>query len=527
MTTRKVRTGHLSLRSEVSDHYAESLQDSDGEYSRFSPMLNGKIHLAKGADSKTDPPVASMEQQGINKSETLVVVAGATGYIGRAVVYEALHSQGYNHVVALVRRRHQTENLVPNPITRQYLQGAQLVSCDVCDPSDVSTAFQKLVGLRSPGPTSPRFKNVVVVSCLASRSGTPRDAHRIDYEATHNLYTALKHSVQPTNRYRDCTDGNLTLSGHFIMLSAYCVCQPKLQFQFAKLRMEQVLVNDGLATRGNKPIGKVGSSNPITYSIVRPTAFYKSVAGQFENIKKGYPVILFGDGCSAPCNPIYENDLACYMLDCIVDRRKQSKILNIGGSEDPVSHKQYNTMIANALDRVNRGQQLGVSDSRSPAKVSFVHVPVVVFDVFIALFTMLQRIPGLSQDAKASLEDIVEVLRIVQYYATVPMLTTRTDELYIQNIAPGSSSMTLMEYYMQIAQYGQEYDEFISLFSDKPPDNSSIELTSAVETSDAGTQFIRPLTASLTPTIAPCAYASPSLNSTTMDSVPAYAAIGK
>ena len=53
-------------------------------------------------------------------------------------------------------------------------------------------------------------------------------------------------------------------ASHFVLLSAICVQKPLLEFQHAKLKFEAALQAAG----------------DITYSIVRPTAFFKSLAGQ-------------------------------------------------------------------------------------------------------------------------------------------------------------------------------------------------------------------------------------------------------
>lgn len=90
-----------------------------------------------------------------------VVVLGASGYIGRAVVAEAL-LRGYR-VAAVVRD-------ATSATAYQHLKGASIVSADVCDPASLAT------GVFMPGD--------VVVSCLASRSGFPKDSWRIDYQAT-------------------------------------------------------------------------------------------------------------------------------------------------------------------------------------------------------------------------------------------------------------------------------------------------------------------------------------------------------
>ena len=70
----------------------------------------------------------------------------------------------------------------------------------------------------------------------------------MDYQATSNvLQAAQAHQAS-----------------HFVLLSAICVQKPLLEFQHAKLKFEQELMR----------------AQNITHSIVRPTAFFKSVAGQ-------------------------------------------------------------------------------------------------------------------------------------------------------------------------------------------------------------------------------------------------------
>jgi divinyl chlorophyllide a 8-vinyl-reductase len=65
--------------------------------------------------------------------------------------------------------------------------------------------------------------------------------------------------------------------GRFVLLSAICAQKPLLAFQHAKLAFEAALIDSGL-----------------TYSIVRPTAFSKSLSGQVERVKRGRPFLVFG-----------------------------------------------------------------------------------------------------------------------------------------------------------------------------------------------------------------------------------------
>ena len=96
-----------------------------------------------------------------------------------------------------------------------------------------------------------------------------QDSWDIDYQATLNCLEA----------------GRAQGAKHFVLLSAICVQKPLLTFQKAKLKFEEALTSAG----------------DLTYSIVRPTAFMKSLAGQVESCKGGGPYVMFGDGQLASC----------------------------------------------------------------------------------------------------------------------------------------------------------------------------------------------------------------------------------
>ncbi len=147
-----------------------------------------------------------------------------------------------------------------------------------------------------------------VISCLASRSGIKKDAYAIDYQATKN-----------------CLDAGIESGArHFVLLSAFCVKNPWLQFQQAKLKFEADLQ----------------AQDKMSYSVVRPTAFFKSVSGQLEVVQQGAPFVMFGDGEVTRCNPIAEADLATYLIDCISDKSRENKIINLGGPDEPLTMKK-------------------------------------------------------------------------------------------------------------------------------------------------------------------------------------------
>jgi divinyl chlorophyllide a 8-vinyl-reductase len=229
-----------------------------------------------------------------------VVIVGATGYIGKFVVKESIR-RGYD-TIAVVREGSEPKD--------DFFKEATVVVGDVSDENSIlNAAFLNQ-------------KTDVVISCLASRSGTKSDSYAIDYQATLNTLNAAKTAK----------------AGHFILLSAFCVKKPLLQFQNAKLKFENELV-------------KASEPGDLKYSIVRPTAFFKSVSGQLELLQQGWPFVMFGDGTMCKCNPIAESDLATYMINCIEEPEKWNKIMDIGGPDEGMSMKQQGDMIFKILDK--------------------------------------------------------------------------------------------------------------------------------------------------------------------------------
>jgi divinyl chlorophyllide a 8-vinyl-reductase len=130
----------------------------------FAPSY-GFVGTSRRAASRTALGATSFVSGEACTGEKVVVV-GATGYIGKAVVREC------------VRRGYPTTALTRNAAkakSEAKFNGATLVEADVCDPASLlsSPAFSK-------GGVD------VVISCLASRSGVKKDAYAIDYQATLN-----------------------------------------------------------------------------------------------------------------------------------------------------------------------------------------------------------------------------------------------------------------------------------------------------------------------------------------------------
>lgn len=243
-----------------------------------------------------------------------------------------------------------------------------------------------------------------VISCLASRSGIKKDAYLIDYQATLNCLEA----------------GRKTGAKHFVLLSAFCCKNPWLQFQQAKLKFEAALQEQ----------------KDMSWSIVRPTAFFKSVSGQLEVVQSGAPFVMFGDGEVTRCNPIAESDLAKYMMDCIPDASRHNRIINLGGPDEPLTMKKQGEMLFKATGK----------------EENYFYAPLWLFDAIINTF---QFFADLTKSE--ALENAAETARIGKYYAVEDMLTTNPEEKY--------GTITLQEHYNRIAVEGQEYDPYTTMFA--------------------------------------------------------------
>lgn len=231
-------------------------------------------------------------------SDTTVLIVGATGYIGRAVVAETVR-QGYR-TIAVVRSR--------KPDSR--FEGAEVVVADVGDPASMAQVFARKVD--------------VVISCLATRSGVPKDFDDIDYVATLNVLNAALAAG----------------AGKFILLSAICVRKPELPLQLAKLKMEDALMRSG-----------------IDYTIVRPTAYFWVFDSQIRKIAQGKPAFMIGSGDQSVHNPISREDLAGYMVDCIGNPERRNRIFILGGPDVPgniISYRDALRMIFEALGQEPR-----------------------------------------------------------------------------------------------------------------------------------------------------------------------------
>jgi len=300
-----------------------------------------------------------------------VLLAGATGYIGRAVAAE------------LVRRGHGVIALSRTPV--------DIPGCDVTlAPVTDATALAEVLG-------AARFD--AVVSCIASRSGVPDDAWRIDCEANRNLLELARRAA----------------ADRFLLLSAICVQKPRLAFQHAKLAFETELRASG-----------------VGYTIVRPTAFFKSLSGQIDRVRQGKPFLVFGDGTETACKPISEADLAAFVVDCLDDPAAQNAVLPIGGPGDAVTPRAQGEMLFGLTGMPPKFRSI------SPA----------IFRFADTVLSPLGKVwPAAARKA--------ELAKIGHYYATESMLAWDEErQVYDADATPSTGSETLRAFYERTLTHG-------------------------------------------------------------------------
>jgi divinyl chlorophyllide a 8-vinyl-reductase len=271
-----------------------------------------------------------------------VLLVGATGTAGQGTARGLLAA---GHDVTCVVRSQTARDVFPRMV--------RIEVADVTDPTAMAHVL-----------TRGRFD--AVVSCLASRTGAPSDAWAIDHDAQ---VVALE-AAQAAGISR------------FVLLSAICVQKPMLEFQRAKLAFEERLMASG-----------------VSYSIVRPTAFFKSLSGQIARVQAGKPFLLFGDGNLTACKPISDDDLGRFMAACLSDPDKADRVLPIGGPGPAMTARE-------------QGEALFAAAGLTP---KFRQVPVAMMDAIIGLSSFLGRF-------SARWADRAEFARTGRYYATESML---------------------------------------------------------------------------------------------------------
>ena len=317
------------------------------------------------------------------------MLLGATGTVGQATL-AALLEQGHL-VTCFIRPRQDGEQIRPDCFQAERFSAVEFRFGDVTQETSI----------RNLGFRGEAFD--AVVSCLASRTGVPDDAWAIDYQAhAHALQVAKEVRVK-----------------QFVLLSAICVQKPKLAFQHAKLAFEKELSESGL-----------------TFSIVRPTALFKSLSGQIKRLRKGKSFLVFGDGTLTACKPISDKDLGKYLVQCLVDLDLHNRILPIGGPGPAITPKQQGEMLFALLNQ----------------KPHFTHVPVALLDIIVKSLSMFSIF-------SSAIAGKAELARIGKYYATESMLVYDTASgRYDAEATPSTGIEEILQFYTRLIRTGQTTD---------------------------------------------------------------------
>lgn len=199
-----------------------------------------------------------------------VIVAGATGYLGKYLLKE-LKTKGYE-VVALVRDAKKLEGLDVD----------QIMEAEVTRPETMMGKFEGV--------------DYVISTVGITRQKDGLTYMDVDYQANANL---LKEALNAGFK-------------KFIYVSV--LKGPDL----TKLKMVEA----------KELFVKELMSSGIDYTIIRPNGFFSDMTEVLEMAKKG-KVYLFGDG-SYQANPIHGADLASFIVDYLDSSRIE---LEIGGPD--------------------------------------------------------------------------------------------------------------------------------------------------------------------------------------------------
>ncbi len=268
-----------------------------------------------------------------------VVLLGASGTIGRATAR------------ALAAAGHQVRAVLRPGTGADLPEGTRIYRADVTRPGALAAA---MAGADA------------AICCLASRTGTPADARAIDRDAT----IAAVEAAEAAGLSR------------FVLLSAICVEPPRLAFQHAKRAAEDRLM-----------------ASPMGWTVVRPTAFFKSLSGQVARVAAGRAFLVFGDGRLTACAPISDADLADFLVARLSDPAARGRILPVGGPGPAITPRDQAAILSNLLGR-----------------------PVPVRRVPLALLDAAAASLGAAARLRPALGAKAELARIGRFYATTSML---------------------------------------------------------------------------------------------------------
>lgn len=218
-----------------------------------------------------------------------VLLAGATGYLGRHVAKELL-ARGYG-VRAIARH--------PETLQQVGFGGIEIFTAEVTQPESLTGCCDNI--------------DVVISTVGITRQKDGLTYMDVDYQANMNVLRQAAQSGVEKFVYVSVLNGEA--------LRHLKICNAKEMFV------------DRLKQSG------------MDYGVIRPNGFFSDMAEFYEMAQKGR-IYLFGDG-NQRANPIHGRDLATVCVDAI-DRPDRE--INVGGPET-LTHNEIAMTAFDVLDR--------------------------------------------------------------------------------------------------------------------------------------------------------------------------------
>ena len=200
-----------------------------------------------------------------------VLLAGATGYLGRYITQELLSRNLETKII--VRDKHKVKFDSPN---------LEIIEAEVTKPETLDNLFNGV--------------DVVISTVGITRQKDGLTYMDVDYQVNKNLIDEAKKSGVQKFIYISVLNGE--------KLRQLKICEAK------------------------EKLGDYLKSSGLDYSIIRPNGFFSDM-GDFLKMANGGKVYLFGDG-KLKLNPIHGEDLAKVVVDTI---NQDAKEINIGGPD--------------------------------------------------------------------------------------------------------------------------------------------------------------------------------------------------
>eukprot|EP00793_Prasinoderma_coloniale_P002979 PRCOL_00006445-RA len=365
------------------------------------------MDVAREAFEPAKPRPANAPAMPERPEDTVVLIGGATGYIGRFVVKQCV-KRGYR-TYAMARKKSGPGGAKSEADTRKDLAGAELVFCDPVD-ADGSNIQKVFDDLNAQG-----IKVNAAISCLASRTGGVRDSWEVDYLASKRLLDSLR------------AQGG----AHYTLLGAICVQKPLLEFHRAKLALFEYM----------KTLDDIG------WTDVRPTAYFKSLVAPIQIARWGGAYSTFDGGASNPNKAMAEEELADYIIDCFTKPEQQQRALPIGGPGRALDIKQQGEVVFEAMGK----------------EPQFNEAPIGIFDAIIGTLSWLDKtFPGGKDDSflNGAFEDPAEFAKIGKFYATEPMLAINPSTgKYDPDFTPEHGTISLEDWLRKAATQKDGLDD--------------------------------------------------------------------